>query len=137
MNLPSISNFNSPFQNSWSRKLKNVLQRPSSAFLSQIFKFKIFQQIQFCLCLFGKNHIIYYPVFPCIFTEEIMAAKIPEVAEISEVAEIHYFRQQNICWGNSFYVGLLVWQSVYAHPITMIWRSNRMNLQFSSDAPWD
>ena len=76
--------------------------------LQQPFSKQLVQQIQFCLCLFGKNHIIYYPVFPCIFTEEIMAAKIAEVAEISEVSEIHYFRQQNICWGNSFYVGLLV-----------------------------
>ena len=33
----------------------------------------------FYLDLFWKNYIIYYPVFPCISTEEIMAAKIAEV----------------------------------------------------------
>ena len=36
---------------------------------------------------------MYYPVFPCIFTDEIMAA------EIAKVAEIHYFREQNIYGG--------------------------------------
>ena len=51
---------------------------------------------------------------------------------------MHYFRQQNICVTiSSFCVGLLIWQSMYAHPITMIWRSNCMNLQFSSDVPCD
>ena len=93
MNLASFSNFNSPFYNSWSDKFKFFLQRPASAFLSQIFKIQSFLTDSVLFVLFLKNHIIYYPVFPCIFTEEIMAARI------AEVSKIHYFRQQSTCEG--------------------------------------
>ena len=37
--------------------------------------------------LFWKNLIIYYPVFPCIFTEETMATKIAEIIDLFPISE--------------------------------------------------
>ena len=77
---------------------------------------------------------MYYPVFPCIFTEEIMAA------EIAKVAEIHYFRQQNIYGGtlsmsaflfdNLFMLAQSLWSK---GPIAWTCNFNQMHLVIKDD----
>ena len=61
INLPSVSNSNGPFENSWSKNVQRFLQ-------PQMFKFKVFQQIFYITSYI----IIYYPVFPCISTAEVI-----------------------------------------------------------------
>ena len=45
--------------------MEDFFQRPAFVFLSEIFKCKVLQQIQFYLRLFLKNIIIDYLVFLC------------------------------------------------------------------------
>ena len=55
INLTCGLNFKSLFLKIWQKKMEDFFQRPASVFLSEIFKCKVLQQIQFYLRLFLKN----------------------------------------------------------------------------------
>ena len=65
------------------------------SFFHRFLNTKFSNRFNFTWNFFWKNHIIHYPAFPCISTEEIMAAKISKLQIYS------LFQTAKYLWGNN------------------------------------
>ena len=95
ISLPSVSNFNSPFENSWSKRLKNFFKGPAFLLLSQIFNSEFSRKFNFTLTFFGKitSYIIQFShAFLLWWSSQVKLLKLQIYS---------LFQTESICWGQS------------------------------------
>ena len=133
LSLPSVSNFNSPFENSWPKRLKNFLQRPAFLLLSQVFNSELSGKFDFTLTFFGKitSYIIQFShAFLLRRSSQVKLLKLSIYSIFQTAKHLWGDNQLFPCRSSDLTICLCL-------PNHYDLKVHFMNWQFSLDAPCD